>query len=258
MLQLRHPEIVKRNGESWNDHLARLEKHHTQPRVRGLEYNVIFRTLNAADYGVPQRRERVFIVGFRDDVCGRWTFPEPTHSEDALMKSQWGTGDYWERHGISRKDRPVMPERLTGTIQHEIQPLSPWRTVRDALCDLPQPRKTGHKEWLNHVLVPGARVYAGHTGSPVDLPAKTLKAGVHGVPGGENVLTFTDGTVRYLTVREAARLQTFPDDYYFPGSWTEAMRQLGNAVPVELASRVAGSILETLCPDGMKKWKKAQ
>ena len=67
----------------------------------------------------------------------------------------------------------------------------------------------------------------------LDEPAKTLKAGDHGVPGGENMLAASDGSVRYFTVREAARLQTFPDDYIFPVPWTEAMRQLGNAVPVQ-------------------------
>jgi len=96
-----------------------------------------------------------------------------------------------------------------------------------------------HPEILNHVGNPGARVYPGHTGSPLDEPAKTLKAGDHGVPGGENMLRRPDGTVRYFTVREAARLQTFPDAYHFQGAWTEAMRQLGNAVPVALARAVA-------------------
>ena len=80
-----------------------------------------------------------------------------------------------------------------------------------------------------------ARAYPGHTGSPVDEPAKALKAGVHGVPGGENMMSFADGRVRYFTVREAARLQGLPDDYEFVGSWTENMRQLGNAAPVQLA-----------------------
>ena len=98
----------------------------------------------------------------------------------------------------------------------------------------------------NHIFQPGARVYAGHTGSPLDLPAKTLKAGDHGVPGGENMLVMPTGEVRYFTVRESARLQTFPDTYVFHGSWTETMRQLGNAVPVALARIMAGSIAERL------------
>src|SRR5690606_26287424 len=114
-----------------------------------------------------------------------------------------------------------------------------WRTVRDALEGLPEPKAKSPRGVHNHVLQPGARSYPGHTGSPVDLPAKTLKAGDHGVPGGENMLRRVDGTVRYFTVRESARLQTFPDDYELHGSWTEAMRQLGNAVPVELARQVA-------------------
>jgi DNA (cytosine-5)-methyltransferase 1 len=76
----------------------------------------------------------------------------------------------------------------------------------------------------------------------LDEPAKTLKAGDHGVPGGENMLLKPDGSVRYFTVRESARLQTFPDDYVFSGSWTENMRQLGNAVPVRLAEVIASSI----------------
>jgi DNA (cytosine-5)-methyltransferase 1 len=73
----------------------------------------------------------------------------------------------------------------------------------------------------------------------LDEPAKTLKAGVHGVPGGENMLRRANGTVRYFTVREAARLQTFDDDFAFAGAWSEGFRQLGNAVPVLLARSVA-------------------
>lgn len=102
---------------------------------------------------------------------------------------------------------------------------------------------------LNHIFIPGARTYPGHTGSPLDEPAKTLKAGVHGVPGGENMLVLYTGQVRYFTVREAARLQTFPDDYFFPHCWTQTMRQLGNAVPVALAEVIASDIrarLETV------------
>lgn len=98
----------------------------------------------------------------------------------------------------------------------------------------------------NHNHNPGARAYLGHTGSALDEPAKTLKAGDHGVPGGENMLLYADQTVRYFTVREAARLQTFPDHFLFSGSWSESMRQLGNAVPVRLAEAVAGAVSKTL------------
>jgi DNA (cytosine-5)-methyltransferase 1 len=74
--------------------------------------------------------------------------------------------------------------------------------------------------------------YHGHTGNPIDRPAKTVKAGVHGVPGGEHVLVRDDGSYRYLTVRECARLQGFPDCYRFEGPRSEAMRQTGTALPI--------------------------
>jgi DNA (cytosine-5)-methyltransferase 1 len=51
-----------------------------------------------------------------------------------------------------------------------------------------------------------------------------------------------DGSIRYFTVRESARLQLFPDDFLFHGSWTETMRQLGNAVPVGIAELIAFDI----------------
>jgi DNA (cytosine-5)-methyltransferase 1 len=119
--------------------------------------------------------------------------------------------------------------------------------VRDAIGDLPDPQEDADPPTvLNHRLRLGARAYIGHTGSPLDMPAKALKAGDHGVPGGENMIAFADGKVRYFTSREAARLQTFPDRWCLEGAWTEAMRQMGNAVPVELARVVAASVGKTL------------
>ena len=118
--------------------------------------------------------------------------------------------------------------------------------MRDAIWGLPDPRTKDANKFLNHRFQAGAKAYPGHTGSPLDLPSKTLKAGDHGVPGGENMIVQDDGTLRYLTIREAARLQTFPDGYQFHGSWTETMRQLGNAVPVMLARVVASSVAEKL------------
>lgn len=240
-LQLEHPDLVALPDEDWADHLARLERHHTSSIRTGLHYRVITRILNAADYGVPQRRERVVFVGFRDNFSADWTFPEATYSLDALLWDQT-RGTYWERHHIPQKERVLNPRAMLRA-QHLVeQPAAlPWRTVRDAICDLPDPELEPDQasRLFNHRHQPGARTYPGHTGSPMDEPAKTLKAGVHGVPGGENMLARANGTVRYFTVRESARLQTFPDDFQFQGAWTEAMRQLGNAVPVELA-RVVG------------------
>lgn len=240
-LQLEHPDIKVKQSEEWTDHFARMEQHHTSGSRAGLNYRVVTQVLNAADHGVPQRRERVFFVGFREDLGVSWHFPMPTYSHEALLWDQ-ASGDYWERHEVARRSR-VLPKGALRFKGRKIDKpaLLPWRTVRDALADLPDPELSPDESarFFNHKFQPGARSYTGHTGSPLDEAAKTLKAGVHGVPGGENMLLRPDGSVRYFSVRESARLQTFPDNFLFHGSWTETMRQLGNAVPVNLA-RVVG------------------
>lgn len=245
ILRVTYPELEQGPGEEWMAHLSRLERHHTRGRREGLTYRVVFRLMNAADYGVPQRRERVIIVAFRSDLGLEWSFPEPTHCEESLLRDKWVTGDYWERHSVPKKRRPPAPPRICGLLERRLfgAPGAAWMTVRDALTGLPDPEKSPRGDsFLNHRLVPGARSYLGHTGSPLDEPAKTLKAGDHGVPGGENMMAFDDGRVRYFTIRESARIQTFPDHYSFFGSWTESMRQLGNAVPVRLGQVVAERI----------------
>jgi len=253
LLQLEFPEAPRRKMETWFDHLMRLQatKSTRGAAAHGLSYNVVPTLVNAADYGVPQKRERVFIVGFRSDLEVDWSFPNATHSEDALLHDQWITGSYWDRHKIPVAERPPFPlrqaERIRRlTTQPSLWPLKPWRTVRDAIHDLPDPESEAAKHVSDHRYQSGARAYPGHTGSPLDQPAKTIKAGGHGVPGGENMMVKTDGELRYFTARETARIQTFPDGYVFHGSWSETMRQLGNAVPVCLARVVAASVAESL------------
>ena len=244
------PELTTRSYESWVDHAERLRRNRTETtRFSGLAYRVSMSVLNAADFGVPQKRQRLIIVGFRQDIDVGWSFPKPTHSLDAMLWEQWVTGTYWRRHGLDRRMPAAMPRGVRSRVAR-LQgfdfppPLKPWRTVRDALTGLPDPEfhSAVAPEIPDHRFQPGARPYPGHTGSAYDEPAKVLKAGDHGVPGGENMLARDDGTCRYFSTREAARLQTFPDDYRFPGPWTEAMRQLGNAVPVRLAQVLGEAI----------------
>lgn len=253
--QLSLPFLTRKKGETWQQHSARLAKELSKTRRDiGESYRVVFQLFNAAEYGVPQYRHRVFIVGFRDDLGLQWEPPKPTHSYESLLKAKWASGEYWDFHKISVGDRPHSPKGLTKLISEWQSQLTlfPERqrmlTVRDAIGDLPQPSRGSDPKpkVLNHEFREGAKSYPGHTGSPIDEPAKALKAGDHGVPGGENMVVLPDQSVRYFTVRESARIQTFPDDYFITGSWTEAMRQLGNAVPVRLAEVVGQSVLQHL------------
>lgn len=238
---LKHPAMVRREQEDHIAHTIRLETSDIAPayRIRVLQ-------VNAADFGAPQKRHRVIIAGVRSDLVGALDLPQSTHSRERLLWDQWVTGDYWRRHKLFRPKDSEIPAVDRSIVvmmrQSGERPRGlPWVTVRDALQGLGDP--SGEN---NHVLQPGARTYTGHTGSPLDMPAKALKAGDHGVPGGENMMVRDDGTVRYFTVREAARLQGLPDTYRFPGCWSESMRQLGNAVPARLAEAMGTWITDSL------------
>ena len=250
ILRLSFPSVKLKMGEEWKEHLATLrilrDKKQAEP-----EYNVGYKLVNSANYGVPQTRERVFIVGFRADLNISYSFPRQTHSEDRLLWEMFVTKDYYKRHNLKTPKR----SEAAMSIKEQIDSLTdkygmfepdhdPWKTVRDALWDIPDPRTD--RGIADHVFRDGARTYPGHTGSEFDWPAKTLKAGGHGVPGGENMIRYEDGSVRYFTVFEAKRIQTFPDDFVIEGAWGEAMRQIGNAVPVILGEIMGRSIIKKL------------
>jgi DNA (cytosine-5)-methyltransferase 1 len=245
-LQLAYPDLIRREGP-WREHFAQLKRHAKRSR-KAPEYRVLAQAINAADYGAPQKRHRAIIIGVAS-VCGDdWKFPAPTHSQEALAWSKHIERDYWERHnarricGYSSAAEAFALERV---LELNDKPAElPWVTVRDAVGDLPVPTK--REDISGHWQHPGARAYPNHTGSLLDEPAKALKAGDHGVPGGENMLADRKGNVRYFTVREMARLQGFPDEFEVSGSWKAATRQLGNAVPTMVGAHMAKEILKLL------------
>ncbi|MBR7833481.1 DNA cytosine methyltransferase [Actinospica durhamensis] len=273
--ELRMP-FVEREGSVWEEHneklkgLVGIEPADHDERAR--RYVVSAIPVNAADYGVPQVRHRVIIVGFRMDVYAHigdelWEEkfkPRRTHSEAALFQQLRDVkSEYWKRH------KPVpkhVKQRVAASVpsvdeNDEGLTLQPWRTLRDAIMGdptrdekpLPQDGLIDYEQHPkcvvpNHIGWPGARIYPGHTPNLLDRPAKTVKAGVHGVPGGESVVLLDDGTHRYMTVRETARVMTFPDTWV-PGRNVrrgDQMRQLGNAVPVLLGKRFATAVADAL------------
>ncbi|MFD6073729.1 DNA cytosine methyltransferase, partial [Amycolatopsis lurida] len=193
-----------------------------------------------------------------------------------LDDDEGNPGSYWVRH---QDVPPHVRDRVVARLP--TSPLlddgrKPWRTLRDALSGYQGPGKESlppvpdiPDEWLDrvdrkpngfthHVGWPDARIYDGHTPNERDRPAKTVKAGVHGVPGGESVMLRDDRVKdptapggwrykhRYMTVREAARVMSFPDQWEASGPRGEQMRQLGNAVPVLLGEVFARAVATAL------------
>ncbi|MFE9308087.1 DNA cytosine methyltransferase [Streptomyces sp. NPDC006706] len=241
-------------------------------------YRVIAFPVNAADYGVPQIRNRVVIVAFRADLGVDIVRDFAAHvrrrrySDDALHRSM-RDGSYWARHDVPPHVKERVMARLPEVIKED--KCLPWRTLRDAikgygtdeelpalpkidLTRLEEKHDFGGERFPGHIGWPGARIYKGHTPNELDRPAKTVKAGVHGVPGGESVMELDkrleDPTSpggwryrhRYMTVRETARVMTFPDEWIGSGPRGEQMRQLGNAVPVVLGEFFARAVADAL------------
>lgn len=190
-------------------------------------YAISWRVVNAADYGVPQQRERVIVLGLRGGVAPR--FPEPTHYN------------------------PERPER-TPTAR------TPWNDVAWALEGLPPAAAPmEHASVANHtVRRHGPAVVAAFAATPQgkrnpqykrdrlrwDRPSKVIRAQGKPKPDGSGQKNSSHQPLhpvehRQLTVRECARIQTFPDWYELPETFVNGYRIVGDAVPPELA-RVMG------------------
>lgn len=280
--ELRLPFEERVDRVRWQDHNADLKRILGQLSENDSDpdhYKVVMVRVNAANYGVPQVRNRVVIVAFRADLgvdvdaFEKYVTTE-RFSEDALYRSMRDEdGPYWRRHpDVEDHVRDRVRKNLPKAIKED--DCQPWRTLRDAIqgygTDVKLPPLPAvdlerlHEKFdfgrevgiFGHIGWPGARIYKGHTPNELDRPAKTVKAGVHGVPGGESVMRLdelmpdTDGSYRYMTVRETARVMTFPDEWHGSGPRGEQMRQLGNAVPVVLGEFFAKAVADALSAAG--------
>lgn len=245
---LRAPHLVTRPGENWRAHHRRLSAAlDSGGDVGGDLYVVEWHPICAADYGVAQRRVRVLIVAIRSDLAQTWSWPTPTHCADALLRDKLD-GYYWSEHRLVPREREFAPHPLRRALRLS-RPLhrQRWRTLRDVIGDLPQPAASAEDPGVRgHLAWPGARLYRGHQGSYLDDASKTIKAGVHGVAGGEHIVHLDDGTYRYLSIRECMRIQDLPDSMSIDANRTSAMRQIGNAVPPRVAAAFGAAIARTL------------
>ena len=149
-------------------------------RLSALGYSCEIHHVNAKDFGIPQSRKRLLMIG--TITTARVVVPEP------------------------------QSETTVGTMMLSLGPPEAQRADRHEESGI-------------------ASSYEGHRPSSMDKPSKTLRAGCNGPGGGSNTVMLSDGSVRYFTVREMARLQSFPDTYVFDPVWSHAVKEIGNACP---------------------------
>lgn len=267
-------EVVERSGariflmENVRQLLSSEELHEIRKEAEGLGFEVASALLCAADYGVPQERYRAFIIGVRGGTPTDAFPPKKTH--------------YKER-GIDR--RAILFDEYA-------EDPEPWRTVHDAISDLPEPEGTEIRDEPGPLNLHFGRNPTEKSkkryravppgGNRFDLqknaPEITPKCWIRKKSGGTDLFGrlwwdrpsvtirtefFKPEKGRYLhpdqhrpiTHREAARIQSFPDHFAFRGSKIEIARQIGNAVPPLLGQAVARSVYALLTGDEERMWE---
>ncbi|MBD1573045.1 DNA cytosine methyltransferase [Vibrio sp. S17_S38] len=259
-------------GLFWERHKSYLDRFQELADENG--YEIIFcDTLNAKDYGVPQNRKRAFILGIKRDVgVSESSFPPaPTHfspssNEVKNGRNRWRTASsvfepltpdliekYIEQH--FRLDPKLSDEQARALLQS----LESGKLVDDAdLCNIHMQPTEKMKRRFQATRLNGSRMdagpefelkchsngYVGHKDVygriQIHLPSNTITTGCNNPSKGRFVHPWKN---HGITLRHAARLQTFPDDFIFKGSTTDQARQIGNAVPPLLGKHLINNII---------------
>ena len=180
-------------------------------------YYTYYQPLNASNYGVPQNRVRVIIFGIRKDICKKVIYPLPLYGEEKqfkLVTAKEAIDDLW-----------------------------------DCIDTTEIPNHT-NKDYSKAKFYLGKKTQ-GNCRISADRPAPTIRSEHHGnIEGHYRTNNLTDETDvnswRRLSVRECARLQSFPDNFVFPCASSEAYKQIGNAVPPVFAWHIARALYESL------------
>lgn len=203
-----------------------------EEEFRNIGYNVISKVLCAADYGVPQMRNRIFFLGVRADLDISLSFPSPTHTKENYttvgdaINDLIGKENLIDNH-IPMKHNSIVEARISCIKEGEGIP-------KDGLPD--EVARGSRSDYKDNQLKNFSHVYKRLSRF---RPATTM------VPG-HNAFPLHPTQNRSLTVREAARIQTFPDDVVFCGTRQNQCIQVGNAVPVKLAYQLANHITKLL------------
>lgn len=217
------------------------------------QYRPVYNVVNAADYGVPQLRKRFVLHAVRQDIYKRMqemglelTLPIPSHSKNG--------GDSKEKWVTVREAFSGLPKIEAGARYND-------EKIKNHYCARLSEKNLNRMEYIrahggsrtslpSDLVLECHKKYSGHTDvygiMDPDQPAPTMTGGCLSYSKGRFGHPFEN---RAISVREAARLQTFPDDYIFGESLTKAALEIGNAVPIKLvkaSGKVFYNIIEQL------------
>lgn len=185
-------------------------------------YSVKIKLYNFADYGVPQLRERLLIVGIRSDIDFDFEHPEPTHSsKDDGLKPYVTAGEALAN--IPSNAKNMEQQNLSPKTVEKLKLIS----AGGNFTDIPKDHPLYVKGMISHVY---RRIHP-------DEPSKTIIAA-----GGGGTWGYHYPEPRSLTNRERARLQSFPDDFEFVGTMAQVRKQIGNAVPPQGVRELAKTL----------------
>ncbi len=182
-------------------------------------YQVHFKKLRAADYGVPQKRQRVVFIG--SQKVKNISFPEPTHAREPFVALNGRKMHKWVGAGSVL----LAKHKVSKNYFHTMNMINGFRNRAEK----------------NKVKGNGF----GWQIIKKDEPSYTISAR-YWKDGSDALVRYSDNEIRMLTERECARIQTFPDDYKFSGNKRAVYMQIGNAVPVKLAMAIAENIKKVI------------